>query len=162
MMDTTPAKKEIGGYSFWIHPMSAMKCACLSGDLASVLVPLMTGIAPFLGRGQDLTDKDIVEAAPAIAGAFSTLSGEKVERLMQALLIDERKIGVEGPGLKGATFLDASNIDTVFAGHAQNMFVLAFHVINANFGDFFGSLGPQFGAAIESLKKSPITESTAS
>lgn len=161
-MDSKPEKKEIGGYSFWIHPMSAMKCACLSGDLAAVLVPLMTGIAPFVGRGQDLTDKDIVEAAPAIAGAFSTLSGEKIEKLMHALLIDERKIGVEGPGLKNATFLDASNIDTVFAGHAQNMFILAFHVINTNFGDFFGSLGPQFGAALENLKKGPTMENTVS
>lgn len=150
MIETKPTQKEIGGYTFYIRPMSAMKCACLSGDLAAVVVPLMTALLPMMGG--DAKDMNIVEAAPAIAGAFSTLSGEKIKSLMYALLVDGRLIGVEGPGLDGAKMLDEQVMDIVFAKNAQNMFILAFYVINENFGDFFGSLGTQYGDAIEKLK----------
>lgn len=154
-----PVKKEIGGYTFYIRPMSAMKCASLSGDLAAVVVPLLSALLPLAGG--EIEDINIVEAAPAIAGAFSALSGERLQKLIAALLIDERKIGVEGPGINGATMMDEKTMDIVFAGNAQNMFVLAFYVINANFGDFFGSLGTQYGGAIEKLRVPAILKNTA-
>lgn len=150
MVDSKPVRKEIGGYTFYIRPMSAMKCAALSGDLAAVVVPLMSALLPLAGG--DMDNVNLVEAAPAIAGAFSTLSGEKLQKLIAALLVDDRTIGVEGPGINGATMMDEKTMDLVFAGNAQNMFVLAFYVINANFGDFFGSLGTRYGGAIEKLK----------
>ena len=150
MVDTRPTQKVIGEYTFYIRPMGAMKCAALSGELAAVAVPLITALLPLAGG--DMSDINIVEAAPAIAGAFSTLSGEKVRSLMYSLLIDGRLIGVEGPGLDGAKMLDEQIMDIVFAKNAQNMFILAFYVINENFGDFFSTLGTQYGGAIEKLK----------
>lgn len=150
MVDTKPTQKVIGGYTFYIRPMSAMKCAALSGDLAAVVVPLITALLPLAGG--DMKDINVVEAAPAIAGAFSTLSGDKIKSLMYSLLIDGRLIGVEGPGLDGAKMLDEQIMDIVFAKNAQNMFILAFYVINENFGDFFGTIGAQYGGVIEKLK----------
>lgn len=150
MIDTRPVQKVIGGYTFYIRPMSAMKCAALSGDLAAVVIPLITALLPLAGG--ETKDINVVEAAPAIAGAFSTLSGEKVKSIMYALLVDGRLIGVEGPGLDGAKMLDEQVMDIVFAKNAQNMFILAFYVINENFGDFFGTLGTRYGDAIEKLR----------
>lgn len=149
MADFQPVRKEIGGYTFYIRPMAAMKCAAMSGELAAVVVPLMAALLPMVGG--DVQDINLVEAAPAIAGAFSNLSGEKLQKLMYKLLVEDRTIGVEGPDLK-ATMLDEQTLDKVFAGNAQNMFVLAFYVINTNFGDFFATLGTQYGGAIEKLR----------
>lgn len=157
MKNQQPIKKEIGGYTFYIRPMSAMRCAYVSGELATVLVPLVTTLLPLAG-GEEISDKTVVESAPAIAGAFSTLSGEKVQKLLSALLIEDGCIGVEGPDINGAVFLDKDTLNTVFAGNAQNMFILAFHVININFGDFFGTLGAQCGTAFEKLR-TPMTAS---
>ncbi len=149
MADFQPVRKEIGGYTFYIRPMAAMKCAAVSGELAAVLVPLMAALLPMAKEGEEV---DITEAAPAIAAAFSTLSGDKLQKLMYKLLVEDRTIGVEGGDLKNATMLDEKTMDIVFAGNAQNMFVLAFYVINTNFGDFFGSLGTRYGGVIEKLK----------
>lgn len=159
MLDNKPVKKEIGGYTFYIRPMSAMKCACLSGELAAVLVPLMSALLPLAGEDKEI---NMVEAAPAIAGAFSALSGEKLQKLIYSLLVDERTIGVEGPGINGATMLDEKTMDIVFSGNAQNMFILAFYVVNTNFGDFFGTLGTQYGGVIEKLRVPAASKNTES
>lgn len=150
MADFKPVRKEIGGYTFYIRPMGAMKCAAMSGELAAVVVPLMAALLPLAGG--DNQEIDIVKATPAIASAFSSLSGEKLQKLIYTLLVEDRTIGVEGPGINGATMMDEKTMDMVFAGNAQNMFILAFYVINTNFGDFFGSLGTQYGNVIEKLK----------
>lgn len=151
-MPIKPVKKVIGDYTFAIRPMGAFTAARLTGELAAVVVPLLSGILPLIGSKEEVTDEKVMECAPAIAGAFSSLSSERLEKLMKELLLQERCIGVEGPNISGAAMLTEQLSDVVFSGNVQNMFVLAYHVINVNFGDFFNSLGTRSGSAIERLR----------
>lgn len=70
----------------------AFAAANISGELAALLSPILAGIAPLFGGldtedgGSDAAanplDMDIEEAMPAISSALSTISGDKVERMM--------------------------------------------------------------------------------
>lgn len=93
-------EKVIGENTFYIRPFGAFAAANISGELAALLSPILAGIAPLFGGldtgdgGSDAAanplDMDIEEAMPAISSALSTISGDKVERMMRRLLIDSR------------------------------------------------------------------------
>lgn len=73
---------------------------------------------------------DIEEAMPAISSALSTISGDKVERMMRRLLIDQQNISVQGEDTDGNTvILDKDLADEVFCGELQDMFILCYEVI---------------------------------
>ena len=93
-------EKVIGENTFYIRPFGAFAAANISGELAALLSPILAGIAPLFG-GLDTGDNDsgteanpldmdIEEAMPAISSALSTISGDKVERMMRRLLIDQQ------------------------------------------------------------------------
>lgn len=89
-------EKVIGENTFYIRPFGAFAAANISGELAALLSPILAGIAPLFGGldtgdgGSDAAanplDMDIEEAMPAISSALSTISGDKVERMMRRLL----------------------------------------------------------------------------
>ncbi|MDR3165433.1 MAG: hypothetical protein LBU13_07625 [Synergistaceae bacterium] len=135
------SEKEIGGVTFYIRAFPAFTAANISGELAAVLAPAMAGIVPLAAqRGQaDVMNIDVSQFSSAMAG----LSGDKVEILLKKLLTKYGNISIETDD--GVKPLDNDLANEVFCGDVQNMFVLAFEVIRANFGGFFENLAGQFG-----------------
>lgn len=156
--------KTIGDNTFYIRPLPAFKAANLSGELAAVLLPLVSGIAPLVSSDKGIEDLNSDEVAPAITGAFSTLSGDKVESLLKKLLINGRTVSVVTPDNGDAQLLTEDLANEVFSSNVQDMFILAFEVIKTNFGGFFGKIsalsGPLTTKAAEIAKKLADTESS--
>ena len=161
-------EKVIGENTFYIRPFGAFAAANISGELAALLSPILAGIATLFGGldtgdgGSDAAanplDMDIEEAMPAISSALSTISGDKVERMMRRLLIDQQNISVQGEDTDGNTvILDKDLADEVFCGELQDMFILCYEVIKLNFKGFFKRVGIQSGSLIDKLRKGTPT-----
>lgn len=159
-----PAEKQIGRYMFYIYPLPAFTAARLSTEVIGLLSPLVGGIAnAFKNSGNDdsesddkekksLMDMDISEATPYIANAFSSLSADKVERIIRELLLGGC-VAVREDESSDAEYLTEDKCNEVFRGNTQNMFVLAFYVLKENYGDFFENIGNQSGSVTEAVKK---------
>ncbi len=139
-----PKMERVGGHKFYIKPFSAFKAANLTGELASVLSPLLSAIAPLLSdggsdgsEGKSLMDVDVDKAADAMKGC--NISGDKLERLMKKLLLGGH-IVVEMPDEDGGIEpqpLDMDLADELFCGEVHEMFILCFYVIKMNYNGFF-------------------------
>lgn len=157
----SPAVEKVGGNTFYITPFSAFKAANLTGELASMLLPLLGALAPLVGdalkddgsqEGNGLLDADASKAAEALAGC-PEISGDKLEVLMRKLLLGGNivvELTDEETGEREAVKLNSDIADELFCGDVQDMFVLCFHVIKLNFNGFFRKLAAQSG------KGSPI------
>ena len=141
-------EKELSGVKFYIRAFPAFTAANLSGELVSAISPAMAGLVPLATRrGQaDIMNVDVSQFKSALEG----LSGDKLEMLLKKLLTKHGNISVETDD--GVRLLDNDLANEVFCGEVQNMFVLAFEVIQANYGNFFKNLADQFG-----LRKADIT-----
>ena len=71
----------VGENIFYIRPLPAFKAANLSGELAALVLPLVTGLTSLIpsgttaeNMGNGLFDIDVKDAGPAISAAFSSLS----------------------------------------------------------------------------------------
>jgi hypothetical protein len=135
------SEKEIGGVKFYIRAFPAFTAANISGELAAALAPAMAGIVPIAMRSEktDILNVDVSQ----FSGAMSSLSGDKVEAMLKKLLTKHRNVSVETDD--GVKMLDNDLADEVFCGDVQNMFILAFEVVQANYGNFFKNLAGQFG-----------------
>lgn len=149
----------IGENTFYIRPLPAFRAANLSAELAALLMPLLSGFAPLFadmemenGEEKSFLDINMEDAAPAIAGAFSSLSGDKLERILEHLLISGKNISMEMPDGK-AQLLTLDIANEAFCTDVQDMFLLAFEVIRTNYNGFFKKLGGRFGRAMEMLGK---------
>ncbi|MCX4355841.1 MAG: hypothetical protein OSJ43_06405 [Oscillospiraceae bacterium] len=156
--------KTIGDNTFYIRPLPAFKAANLSGELASVLLPLLSGIAPLVSSDIGIEDLGSDEVAPAMNKAFSNLSGDKVESLLKKLLIQGKTVSVVTPDDEDAKLLTEDLANEVFSANVQDMFVLAFEVIKTNFGGFFDKIsalsGPLTTKVAEMKTKLTSTESS--
>lgn len=154
-----PTVQVIGEYTFYIYPLPAFTAANLSGEVISLLSPLIGNIASaFVSNNQSeksdknrFFDMEVEEAAPAIAGAFSSLSADKMENLLRKLLMNGN-VGVRFAGEEDAHWLNEDKCNEIFCGNVQNMFILAFYVIKVNYGDFFAKFGIQSGSVIDKMK----------
>ena len=145
----------IGENTFYIRPLPAFKAANMSGELASLVLPILTGLAPLAGAaGEDtsLLDIDLDKAAPTISQAFTSLSGDKLEAVLKHLLISGKNISIEMPGEK-AQLLTEDLANEVFCEDVQEMFMLAFEVVRSDYYGFFKKLGDLFGPLMEGLTK---------
>lgn len=151
----------IGENTFYIRPLPAFMAAKMSADLAALILPLLSGFAPLAAKMEKngeaekgLFDIDIEmeDAVPAIAGAFSSLSGDRLEAVLKHLLITGKNVSMEMPEGK-AQLLTMDLANEVFCTDVQDMFLLAFEVIRTNYNGFFEKLGGQFGQAMAKLKK---------
>ncbi len=145
----------IGENTFYIRPLPAFKAANMSGELASLVLPILTGLAPIAGAaGEDISllDIDLEKAAPTISQAFTSLSGDKLEAVLKHLLISGKNISIEMPGEK-AQLLTEDLANEVFCEDVQEMFMLAFEVVRSNYNGFFKKLGGLFGPLMEGLTK---------
>ncbi len=156
-------EKKIGENTFYLTPFPAFTAANISGELAVIITPMISALAPvFGGKSMDnVLDMEMEDALPAFSDAFSALSGDKVERLMKKLLIDHKNITVDNPETGKTEVLNLDLANEVFCGDVQDMFLLCFEVVKINFGGFFKKLGAQFGNLQGLLKAgTPSTEST--
>lgn len=158
-----PFKKQIGEYIFYIYPFSAFKSANISGELVSLLSPILLSVLPAAaGNGEDeeksIFDMDISKAMPSIMNACSSLDGDKVEDIMKKLICKSQNISYEHESERKVAWLDEEAADDVFTGNVEDMFALAFEVIKLNFKGFFKKLGNLSGnqdkllSQMESLK----------
>lgn len=100
-----PKKETIGGLNFYIRPFPAMVAANLTGDLASLLTPVLAALMPLVGDSDnegddedgDLMDIDVNDAAASISKSMEGFSGSKVESMMKKLLIAHKNVVVELP-----------------------------------------------------------------
>ena len=147
MKQFEPKDVTVLGHQFHIFPFGAFKAANLSGEIAALIGPMLGGLASLLGadNGSNLMDIDAEKAAPAIAGAFDSISGDKVESLLKKLLVQNKNISVEYDG--DTVYLSEDLANEIFCMEAQGLYILAFEVIRCNFGGFFGKLGTLFGSA---------------
>ena len=153
-----PTKETVGGYNFYIKPFAAFKAANLTGELASVLAPLLGALAPLVSDQTEgsLMDVDAAQAAEALSNC-TNISGDKMEKLMQKLLLGGH-IGVELPDEEGEfkpERLDMDIANEIFCGEVQDMFILCFHVIKLNFNGFFKKIAGLSGKAGSAIPKKP-------
>lgn len=143
-------EKTIGQNTFYIRPFPAFVAVNISGELASVITPLLGGLASLVGANNEdgnILEADIEQALPAVTQAFSGISGDKFEKLMKKLLIDNKNISVEGEATDGDTKLLTMDLaNEVFCGEIQDMYILCFEVIRINFKGFFSKIGALFGS----------------
>lgn len=155
MKRTEAVQVVIGDYSFYITRFAAFTAANLSGELATMISPMIAALAPLVGAARESTTGDAVqtvmnmeieEVMPSVSTAFSSISGDKFERLMRKLLVDYQNIAVEGEITEGKTVrmnMDLAN--EIFCGCIEDMYRLCWEVIKLNFGGFFKKLGVRFG-----------------
>lgn len=156
----------VGENIFYIRPLPAFKAANLSGELAALVLPLVTGLTSLIpagttaeNMGNGLFDIDVKDAGPAISAAFSSLSGDKIEAILKHLLIAGKNISVEVPGER-VQILTEDLANEVFCEDVQDMFILAFEVIRTNYNGFFKKLGGRFGSVVEALKQTVTPSQT--
>lgn len=150
-----PRHEQVGGYDFYITPFAAFKAANLTGELASVLAPLLGALAPLVGDG-NLMDIDAGKAAEAMMNC-NAINGDKIEKLMKKLLLGGH-IAVEienDDGEKEGARLDEDMVNELFCGEIQDMFILCFHVIKLNFNGFFKKFAALSGKAGSANAKIP-------
>lgn len=143
-----PRTVNVGDNTFFIRPLPAFKAANMSGELASLVLPVMAGLAPmFTGANADkgLLDIDLEVAAPVIGDAFTSVSGDKLEAILKHLLIAGRNISVQTPESDKAQLLTEDYANELFCEDVQDMFLLAFEVIRTNYNGFFKKLAARFG-----------------
>ena len=161
-------EKRIGNNVFFIKPFPAFTAVNISGELVSTLSPLLSGVVAAVGNDdgkggegaekKNILDADVNEALPTITSAFSSISGDKFERLMKKLLIDSKNISVESEATDGDVKLLTYDLaNEVFCGDVQDMYILCFEVIRLNFKGFFSKIGDRFGDLKGLLQKEAPT-----
>lgn len=166
MRQFKPTVKTIGENRFYIRPFPAFTAAKMTGDLAAVVVPALAAIAPAAMKysgGKDTGDKraldtDISDLAPALQGAFSGLSGDKLEYLCRELLVAHGNVSVSPGGDDSDNRpLDEDAVNELFCGGLDEMFLLIFEVIKVNFSGFFKKLAAQYGLGGERGTEAPLS-----
>lgn len=151
--------KKIGDNTFFISPFPAFTSARISGDLASVIAPILGGFAPMLKgvdaenaeNTEDIMNKNMDEVLPVLSDALSHLEGDTLEGLLKQLLIDHKNIAYENED-GDAVRLTFDVANELFCGEMQDMFVLCWEVIKLNFGGFFKKIAGQSGSLLDITK----------
>jgi len=148
-------ERELNGNTFYVRPFPAFVSANISGEAAAFITPILTALAPLVGSKvtdeTSLMDLDVEKVAPLLADSLSTMSGDKVELLMKKLLVKHGNISVELADGSEVQKLTEDLANEVFCGDTQDMFILAYDVIKANFSGFFKKLGGRFGGVLNAL-----------
>lgn len=149
-------KVNLGEYVFYIKPFPAFKASNITGDLASVLSPLIGLLAPLVSTKDSLMDIDVNKIAESLSGT-NIVSGDKLEPLMEKLLLGGHIVieFEDENGDKQQEKLDRDIVDEAFCGNVQDMFILCIHVIKLNFNGFFGKLATLSGKAESVAVKIP-------
>ena len=150
------ATKTINGNTFHIRAFPAMKATNIFGELVSFIAPIAGTLVP-LAKGltnseeANILDIDAEKAVSVLAGGFSFISGDKVEKLIELLLFKHKCISVELEGANEAIMLTEELVNELFCGEAVDLYSLAFEVVRANFGNFITRADGQFGRLLKGL-----------
>ena len=152
-------ERQLGEYVFYVRPLPAFTAANISGELFSIILPALGSVAPIVGgkgSAESLLDMDSEVAASALAKGMGVISGDKLERLLKMLIVQNRNISFEPLETKGSQtvkpqLLTEDLANDMFCGDVQDMFVLAFDVIKSNYSGFFEKLGNLFGDRVDAL-----------
>jgi len=160
-----PRDVTVSGTQFHIFPFGAFKAANLSGELAQIAVPLIAAVSAIpTGDGDSPLDIDLEKIAPALSGAFNSLSGDKLEDLLRKLLIQSRNVSVDLED--GETvYLSEDLMNEIFCCDIVGIYMLAFEVIRTNYGGFFEKLGNLSGSVtekVETIKKAVVSSTESS
>lgn len=139
-----PTKVKVGEYQYLIYPFPAFRAANISGELFSLLAPIAASMVSLIPDNKSVLDAGVENAVPQISAAFGLLDGNKVERILEKLLIDQQNVVVDFENGE-ADYLTKELADNLFCGNAQLLYVLAYHVIRVNYEDFFGKTAALFG-----------------
>lgn len=156
MKQQDAVQASVGGITFYIRPFPAFKSANIFGQLTKTITPVAGGLLSLAGSSsgeKSIFDLNLEEAAPALAGAVSGLSGSVVETLLRQLLVDYGNIAYDDPETGSTMKLTMDKANELFCGEVQDMFILAVEVIKANYNGFFRKLAAQFGSAIGRFKE---------
>ena len=163
-------ERVLGGSTFYIRPFSAFVAANISGELFSLILPILGTLAPTAAKAAsasqaNLLDIDAETAVPVLAQSLSGVGGDKLEQILKKLLVKHKNISVEVEGSNQAQPLTEDLANELFCGDAQDMFILAFDVIQANYTGFFKKAGALFGGQMDAFreliqKKTPARKST--
>jgi len=150
-------ERTLDGNTFYIRPFPAFKSANISGELFSLILPMLGALAPMansvMGSDKVLdTDIDFDKAAPMLARGLAGLSGDKVENLLRLLLIKYKNISVMLEDKEKALPLTEDLVNEIFCGNTQDMYILAVDVIQVNYSGFFERLGNLFGEQIGAFR----------
>lgn len=155
-MESTKVK--VGDNEFYIKPFPAFKAANLTGELASVLSPLLGAVAPLVGTtgSESIMDMDVEQVGEKMAEGVMgniNISGDKIEALMKKLLLGGNIVieYEDEDGEMQQEKLDKDLADEVFCGNVQDMFVLCVHVIKLNFNGFFEKIANLSGKAKQAV-----------
>ena len=159
MKQQEAVRESIGDYNFYIRPFPALAAANMTGELAALVTPLLGALAPLVGKQLNSESGNLMDLAPAIAGAFSSLTGDKLENLMKKLLVNSKNISFEGIDDEKPQVLTNNDLNEIFCGNVQDMFILAFKVIKLNYSGFFGKLTSRFGSLADLAEKLEKTKS---
>lgn len=146
----------VGDNTFYLRPFPAFKAANVFGQLTTLITPIISGLLPLadsVGGNKNVFDLNMNATAPVITGAFSSLSGDKLETLLKELLIASKNVTVDDPQTGKTVMLTEDLANELFCGDTQDMFLLAWEVMKLNYNNFFKKLGDQFGAAFANLTK---------
>ena len=149
-------ERELNGNVFYIRPFPAFTSVNLSGEVFSFIMPILSAILPAVAASSDKEESSVLDigaevAAPALAKGASSVSGDKVELLLKKLLIKYKNIAVQLEGKDDAEPLTEDLANNIFAGDVQDMFILAYDVIQVNFEGFFKKVGDQFGSRLKAI-----------
>lgn len=159
LRQTEPTMVTLLEHEFYIFPFPAFKASNVLGDLTGFLLPTLAQVLP-AAMMEDVFDKPLEEIAPLVGKGLQGISGDAVEKLLKKLLT-QKNISVELEGEETPQYLTESLADSIFCGNAQELFVLAYHVIRINFAGFFDKLASLSGKVMgEILKTSNNTESS--
>jgi hypothetical protein len=138
------SQRTIEGNRFYVRPFPAFVSANLGGELMSSIIPAIGAVLPLVAgddKNTDILNLDAEVAAPALSKGLSGLNGDKVESLLKKLLVTHKNISVQFEDDNEVQPLTEDLANELFCGDAQDMFILAYDVIKANFSGFFKKLG---------------------
>lgn len=154
-----PHKAEIGGNTFYIYPFSAFASVNLTGELSSLVAPLLGTAAPMVMNSDKPLDANISMIVSSLSSAFN---GDKLEAVMRKLLVAHGNVYVDVEDEDDPCQLNDDLVNLLFCCNTQDMFLLAAKVIEVNFSGFFEKLRTLFGSATRGRGKKTTSNGTAS
>ena len=150
-------ERVLGDYTFYVRPFPAFVASNISGELFSFILPVIGALAPAAAKAMadspsGLLDAEAETAAPILANGLSGVGGDKLEQILKKLLVRHKNIAVEFEGDGNPHLLTEELANEIFCGDAQDMFILAFDVIQVNYSGFFKKAGALFGGPADAFR----------
>lgn len=156
-------KKKIGDNTFYIKPFGAFAAARISGEISATIGPVVGVLVPLanmMGNDKSITDLNVEEAVPVITGALASIDGDRVEKLLKVLLIDNRNVSVASAETDGEVELLTYDLaNEIFCCGLDDMVRLCIEVARINYGGFFEKVTGQFGSLSEAVSMMEKTQS---